>query len=224
MSNTLNSISKAQACGVSRPTKQDSIVDLFRNSEIEFSTSVEDVLPNIKTGFGKNNDLYYETPCRKTKLNTPLYKENYFTEFKTEEEKKAARNALGLYDKNDAILMSLLTTEDSLPTQSDLVNAEIKKLCSGNTFFTPATSFRAVYDSSGKTLEMRLAEVSSSISKQQNELAKITNVSKEKYVSSLGDVVQFLQGFNNGDVLYNTLDDMNQEMVRFEITGQITIE
>jgi hypothetical protein len=42
-------------------------------------------------------------------------------------------------------------------------------------------------------------------------------------ISSLGDVTTFLQGFNNGDNLRQTLDTMNQEMLRFETTGQITM-
>jgi hypothetical protein len=38
-------------------------------------------------------------------------------------------------------------------------------------------------------------------------------------ITSLGDVKLFLQGFNNGDNLHNTIDTMNQEMLRFEKTG-----
>lgn len=220
MSHLLNSISQAML----QPTKQDSIVDLLRNSEIEFSTCsrFEDALPSVNTGFGKNNDLYYETPCKKHKLNTPLYKENYFSEFKTEEEKKQARHALGLYDRNDVVLMSLITTNDTLPSQQDLTKASIKQLRAGDQFFTPVTSFKAVYDSSGITLSTRFQEIQSTIVKQQNDLLKIMQPSNSDKITSLGDVTAFLQGFNNGDNLQKTLDDMNQEMVRFEVTGQIT--
>jgi hypothetical protein len=70
--------------------------------------------------------LYYETPCKKPKLNLPLYKENYLSEFRTEEEKRQARNALGLYDNSDVVIMSLLTTNDALPSQQDLEKATIK--------------------------------------------------------------------------------------------------
>jgi hypothetical protein len=38
------------------------------------------------------------------------------SEFKTEEEKAAARHALGIYNKGDVVAMSLLTAEDGLPT------------------------------------------------------------------------------------------------------------
>lgn len=222
MSHSLNSIS--QAYNFTKPTKQNSIVDLLRNSEIEFSTCsrVENALPNVSTGFGKNNDLHYETPCKKPKLNTPLYKENYFAEFRTEEEKRQARNALGLYDNSDVVIMSLLTTKDALPSQQELADAAIKQLCSGDKFFTPATSFKAVYDSSGVTLSTRLQEINAVITKQQSDLLKITQVSNSKNITSLGDVTAFLKGFDNGDNLHNTIDTMSKEMVRFEVTGQIT--
>lgn len=222
MSHLINSISQAQVSP--RPTKQDSIVDLLRNSEIEFSTCSrsENVLPNVNTGFGKNNDLYYETPCKKPKLNLPLYKENYLSEFRTEEEKRQARNALGLYDNSDVVIMSLLTTKDELPSQQDLEKASIKQLCSGDKFFTPATSFKAVYDSSGVTLSTRLQEINTVITKQQSDLLKITQVSNSKEITSLGDITAFLKGFNNGDNLHDTLDSMDKEMVRFEETEQIT--
>lgn len=130
MSHLLNSISQENIL----PAKQDSIVDLLRNSEIEFSTCsrFENALPNVSTGFGKNNDLYYETPCKKKELKVPLYKDNYLQEFRTEEEKKQARHALGLYNKNDVVLMSLITTDDVLPSQQDLAKATIKQLRAGD--------------------------------------------------------------------------------------------
>lgn len=220
MSHLLNSISQENIL----PAKQDSIVDLLRNSEIEFSTCsrFENALPNVSTGFGKNNDLYYETPCKKKELKVPLYKDNYLQEFRTEEEKKQARHALGLYNKNDVVLMSLITTDDALPSQQDLAKATIKQLRAGDQFFTPVTSFKAVYDSSGITLSTRLQEMQAVITKQQSDLLKITQPSNSEKITSLGDVTAFLQGFNNGDNLQKTLDNMNQEMVRFEVTGQIT--
>jgi hypothetical protein len=100
------------------PVKEDSIINLLQNSEIEFTTcpKIEDKLLNMTTGFGENNDLHYETPCKKPELNIPLYLNNYLSEFKTEEEKAAARHALGLYNKGDVVAMSLLTAEDDLPT------------------------------------------------------------------------------------------------------------
>ena len=52
---------------------------------------------------------------------------------------------------------------------------------------------------------------------------KINQVSGEQAISSLGDVKVFLQGFNNGENLHNIIDRMDQEMIRFEKTGEITI-
>ena len=48
---------------------------------------------------------------------------------------------------------------------------------------------------------------------------KITSVSGGDIINSLGDVRLFLQGFNNGDNLHNILENMDQEMLRFEKTG-----
>jgi hypothetical protein len=96
------------------PVNQDSIVDLFQNSEIEFKTcpDFKKNLDNFNTGFGENNDLHYESLCKSPDLKTPLYQENFLREFVTEEEKAAARHALGLYNKGDVVAMSLLTAED----------------------------------------------------------------------------------------------------------------
>lgn len=47
------------------------------------------------------------------------------------------------------------------------------------------------------------------ITKQQSDLLKITQPSNYEKITSLGDVTAFLQGFNNGDNLQKTLDNMN---------------
>ena len=227
MSSILNSISSGdlQVQQVPReiPVKEDSIIDLLQSSEIEFETcpKLADKLENINTGFGENNDVEFDDKCSKPKLKVPLYQENYLSEFTTEEEKAAARHALGIYNKGDVVAMSLLTAEDSLPTQQDWSDVTIKQLRKGDKFFTPITSTNAVYDSEGTTLDVRLKNIDSLIIKQQKEIVSITQVSNSKTISSLGDVRVFLTGFNNGDNLYDTLDDMNKEMLRFEETGQI---
>jgi hypothetical protein len=59
-------------------------------------------------------------------LKVPLYQHNYLNEFVTEEEKAAARHALGIYNKGDVVAMSLLTAEDTLPTQNDWLNVSSK--------------------------------------------------------------------------------------------------
>ena len=229
MSSILNSISSGdlQVITVSKekPVKEDSFIELLQNSEIEFETcpKLEDKLDNINTGFGENNDLHFEDKCTKPELKVPLYQENYLSEFKTEEEKAAARHALGLYNKGDVVAMSLLTAEDNLPTYSDWANTTIKQLRKGDKFFTPITSFNAVYDAEGITLTTKFKEINSLIIEQQKEIMKINQVSGEQTISSLGDVKMFLQGFNNGENLHNIINQMDQEMLRFQKTGEITI-
>ena len=229
MSSILNSISSGdfQVLHTPRetPVKKDSIIELLQNSEIEFETCPKlenNNLNNFNTGFGGCNDLHYEIPCKVPKLKTPLYQENFLKEFVTEEEKAAARHALGLYNKGDVVAMSLLTAEDKTPSKLDLVDASIKQLQKGAQFFTPITTVHAVYDSQGITLDVTLNTLQTSVIEHQKQLNQILQVSTSGEISSLGDVKVFLQGFNNGDSLYETLDEMNQEMVRFEKTGQIT--
>ena len=225
MSSILNSISagelQVQQTPEVKPVKEDSIIDLLQNSEIEFETcpKVDDKLENINTGFGENNDLEFEDKCSKPRLKVPLYQENYLSEFVTEEEKAAARHSLGLYNKGDVVAMSLLTAEDEIPSKQAWADATIKQLRKGDRFFTPFTSFNAVFDADGENLTSRLSDFHKVIVQQQKEIAKINEVSNGDTISSLGDVRLFLQGFNNGDNLHATLDLMNQEMLRFEKTG-----
>lgn len=226
MSSILNSISsgdlQVQQVPKEKPVKEDSIIELLQSSEIEFETcpKFEEKEFSFDTGFGENNDLHYETKC-KPNLKTPLYQENYLKEFKTEEEKAAARHALGLYNKGDVVAMSLLTAENELPSQQHWLDATIKQLRKGDQFFTPITQFAAVYDSKGVTLDHTIEDIRSLLITQQKELVKINSVSSEGAITSLGDVKLFLQGFNNGDNLRNIIDTMNQEMLRFEQTGQM---
>ena len=280
MSSILNSISsgdlQVQQAPKEKPVKEDSIIELLQNSEIEFETCpklnkidnnhedfdnpeviIQNLIENLETdfaisnkpesqdttidielecdeeflkleqefdvstGFGENNDLLFETKCKLPELKVPLYQNNYLSEFKTEEEKAAARHALGLYNKSDVVAMSLLTAEDYLPSTSDLDNGSIKQLRKGDKFFAPITLFNAIYNSKGETLVNVLNDVNSQIIQQQKELVKIIQESKETKITSLGDVKLFLQGFNNGDNLHNALEQINQEMLRFEKTGQI---
>ena len=217
MSSILNSISSGdlQVLATPRetPVKKDSIIELLQNSEIEFETCPKlenNNLNNFNTGFGGGNDLHYEIPCKSVELKTPLYQENFLKEFVTEEE------------KGDVVAMSLLTAEDEIPSKLDLMQAPVKQLQKGAAFFTPITTVNAVYDSQGVTLDVTLNTLQKSVLDHQKQLTQILQVSTSEEISSLGDVKIFLQGFNNGDSLYETLDEMNQEMVRFEKTGQIT--
>ena len=117
--------------------------------------------------------------------------------------------------------MSLLTAEDKIPSQDQWNKATIKELRKGDQFFTPFTSFKAVYDDSGINLETRFKNLQDIVNNQGKTLLEINAVSKNEFINSLGDVKLFLQGFKNGDNLHITLDNINQEMLRFEKTGQI---
>lgn len=209
------------------PSKKDSIIELLKDSEIEFDVhpklpcDKEDSLKDFNTGFGNQNDIYYETKCPNHELYTPLYKENYLSEFKTEEEQAAARHALGLYNKHDVVAMSLLTAEDGLPTQHQINKASIKQMQKGDQFFTPVTTFNAVLDSDGISLESRFRGVNELFKEHSDALDKINKPSSKDTITSLGDVQLFLQGFNNGETLHETVTEMNQQMLRFEKTGQI---
>lgn len=198
------------------------INNILTNYEMEFRTCHKSTnLSNFNTGFDGNNDLHYETSCNSHKLKTPLYQENYFREFKTEEEKAAARHALGLYNNTDVVLMSLLTTEDYIPSQTEWAKAPIKQMQKGYEFFLPLTSFNAVYDSSGTTLDFRIKELLEQIQNSKKELDKITQVTTEPTITSLGDVKLFLAGFNNKENLRTTIDNIDQQMLRFEKIGEI---
>lgn len=227
MSSILNSISagelQVQKAPEVKPVKEDSIIDLLQGAEIEFETcpKLEEKLENVNTGFGENNDLHFEDKCSKPKLKKPLYHDNYLSEFVTEEEKAAARHALGMYNKGDVVAMSLLTAEDKFPSQAEIAEATIQQLRKGDKFFNPYTSFTAVLDAEGNTLTSRMDAVNQLIVQQQKEIAKINTVSGGATISSLGDVRVFLQGFNNGENLHTTLDSMNQQMLRFQKTGDI---
>ena len=205
------------------PSNENSIPDLIINSEIELGPCVPPDIPIIdfNTGFGANQDIHYETPCSEPKLKIPLYQENFLREFVTEEEKAAARHSLGLYNKGDVVAMSLLTAEPTLPNKSDWENSSVKQLRQGDTFFTPVTAFKAVYDTSGTTLDVIINQINLLVTEQQKKISKIIEPSNQDTITSLGDVTLFLKGFNNGEILHNTIDDMNREMLRFEKTGQI---
>ena len=227
MSSILNSISsgglQVRTAPGEIPVKEDSIIDLLQNSGIEFKTchKIKNNLDSFNTGFGENNDLHFEDKCKKPVLKTPLYRENCLSEFITPEEKAAARKALGLYNGEDIVSMSLLNTDDKKPTAHQLVQAKAKQIKKGNEFFTPYTSFDAVLDQSGKSLSENLEALHKLVTSNTTEIENIKKESSGNSVTSLGDVKKFLEGFNKNNSLYKTIYDMNQQMLRFYKTGEI---
>lgn len=228
MSSILNSISSGDLRVQDVPgdtPKNNSIIDILKNSEIEFNTcsTFKNNVNSFNTGFGNNGDLHFKTPCSRPKLSIPLYRENCLNEFETEEEKAQARRALGLYNKGDVIAMSLLTAEDTNPTKLNWEEIPFKELRKGDKTFSPVTSFSAVFDSYGVSLTTRFKDIQTTIEEHQKAITDITKMSNSKQITSLEDVKLFLEGFNNGDNLKESIDEINQNTLRFETTGQISI-
>jgi hypothetical protein len=96
-----------------QPLESIDLENILQNFILDCSHSNN--VENFNTGFGDNHVVHLQNPCPKPTYKTPLYHENYLTEFVSEEEKAAARHALGLYNKHDIVAMSLLTAEDDIP-------------------------------------------------------------------------------------------------------------
>ena len=205
------------------PKVEISVEDILDNLDLELETcpNLNNNLGNVNTGFGNNNDAYYETPCCKPKLQTPLYKDNFLSEFETEEEKAAARKSLGITNVEDLLEKAMVVSSLGIPSKEIINNASIQHLRKDNKLFLPVTSFNAVIDQEGVSLTSRFENITKVIQDHRNLLDTINNPSQNKSITTLGDVRKFLQGFNNGDNLHNTINTINKEMLRFEITGQV---
>ena len=119
--------------------------------------------------------------------------------------------------------MSLLTAEDTNPTKLNWAEIPFKELRKGDKPFSPVTSFSAVFNSSGVSLTTILKDIQTTVKEHQKVITDITKISNSKQITSLGDVKLFLEGFNNGDNLKETIDEINQNTLRFETTGQMSI-
>ena len=222
MSSILNSISsgdlQVQQVPGEIPVKEDSIIDLLQNSEIEFKTCphVSNKLDDMNTGFGEGQELHYDTPCKKPELKTPLYRDNYLNEFVTEEEKAEARKSLGIYTKGDVMTDGMLTITDDKPSVQELIKASIQQLKKSDKLFAPITITKAVFDEEGNSLNSVIHTIKDAIKANNDSINSIVRESNSKTITSLGDVCKFLRGFNNGDNLQSTLIRMDQEMLRFE--------
>ena len=62
-------------------------------------TAEDSIIESVETGFDKENTL--TIPCPEFKTFITLYKENYLSEFKTENEKELARQNLDVYGKSE---------------------------------------------------------------------------------------------------------------------------
>ncbi len=73
----------------------------------------DSIIESVDTGFGENNELIKD--CPKTEYKAPLYKDNFLTEFKSEEELKLVRTHLGVYGKPeiDQIVNNMVESNQS---------------------------------------------------------------------------------------------------------------
>ena len=73
------------------------------NTQIQFTNksryNEDSIIQSVDTGFGYRNTLIKD--CPRPQFKTPMYEENYLSEFNSETEKNLARNNLGVYSKDE---------------------------------------------------------------------------------------------------------------------------
>lgn len=72
------------------------------NTQTSFNKShpnKDSIIESVDTGFGNNNTLVKD--CPRPQYKTPMYEENYLSEFNSETERKLARQNLGVYSKDE---------------------------------------------------------------------------------------------------------------------------
>ena len=104
-----------------------SILNFKKHCPIQVPHNENSIKYSIDTGFDIQSSLDYN-PCSQRPLSQPLYKENYLGEFETEEEKRIARRNLGLFDDNDVVAMSLITTDEAVTDKDILDLLKIKTI------------------------------------------------------------------------------------------------
>lgn len=197
-----------------------SILNFKKHCPVQVPHNENSIKYSIDTGFDIQSSLDYN-PCSQRPLSQPLYKENYLGEFETEEEKRIARRNLGLFDDNDVVAMSLITTDEAVTDKDILDLLEIKTINQGNTPFAPQTTATAVLVKQGNaynTLQEVLGEQSSSIKKASSRIDQLLNKSTSgTAIKTVGDINAFLSGFKNTE----TLGEIIADHLLFESKGTI---
>ena len=187
-----------------------SILNFKKHCPIQVPHNENSIKYSIDTGFDIQSSLDYN-PCSQRPLSQPLYKENYLGEFETEEEKRIARRNLGLFDDNDVVAMSLITTDEAVADKDILDLLEIKTINQGNTPFAPQTTATAVLVKQGNaynTLQEVLGEQSLSIKKASSRIDQLLNKSTSgTAIKTVGDINAFLSGFKNTETLRGIIAD-----------------
>lgn len=85
------------------------------------SKNCSSILDSIDSGFGPEQTITIPN-CPKPKHYTHLYKENYLSEFKTEQDKKQARDNLGVYSKDyiDQLVSTIVINNEKFVTKEYL--------------------------------------------------------------------------------------------------------
>ena len=187
-----------------------SILNFKKHCPIQVPHNENSIKYSIDTGFDIQSSLDYN-PCSQRPLSQPLYKENYLGEFETEEEKRIARRNLGLFDDNDVVAMSLITTDEAITDKDILDLLKIKTINQGNIPFAPQTTATAVLVKQGNaynTLQEVLGEQSSSIKKTSSRIDQLLNKSTSgTAIKTVGDINAFLSGFKNTETLRGIIAD-----------------
>ena len=187
-----------------------SILNFKKHCPIQVPHNENSIKYSIDTGFDIQSSLDYN-PCYQRPLSQPLYKENYLGEFETEEEKRIARRNLGLFDDNDVVAMSLITTDEAITDKDILDLLKIKTINQGNIPFAPQTTATAVLVKQGNaynTLQEVLGEQSSSIKKASSRIDQLLNKSTSgTAIKTVGDINTFLSGFKNTETLRGIIAD-----------------
>ena len=187
-----------------------SILNFKKHCPIQVPHNENSIKYSIDTGFDIQSSLDYN-PCSQRPLSQPLYKENYLGEFETEEEKRIARRNLGLFDDNDVVAMSLITTDEAITDKDILDLLKIKTINQGNIPFAPQTTATAVLVKQGNaynTLQEVLGEQSSSIKKESSRIDQLLNKSTSgTAIKTVGDINAFLSGFKNTETLRGIIAD-----------------
>ena len=197
-----------------------SILNFKKHCPVQVPHNENSIKYSIDTGFDIQSSLDYN-PCSQRPLSQPLYKENYLGEFETEEEKRIARRNLGLFDDNDVVAMSLITTDEAITDKDILDLLKIKTINQGNIPFAPQTTATAVLVKQGNaynTLQEVLGEQSSSIKKVSSRIDQLLNKSTSgTAIKTVGDINAFLSGFKNTE----TLGEIIADHLLFESKGTI---
>lgn len=193
---------KPLQCPVQIPHKEGSIKD------------------SIDTGFDLQSSLDYK-PCTPKPLQTPLYKENYLSEFETAEEKRQARHNLGIYDDWDIVEMGLINVGDAIKDKDILDELQIKVVKQGGNPIAVQTLASAVLvkqEQKYTSLQDVLGEYATSINKTHSRIDQLLTKSAEgAAIKTVGDINFFLGGFKNSETLVEVLGDY----LKFESKGTI---